>query len=256
MVAVREEALGLDATEYAISPVAPVPVEPDVIVNHAALEVAVQPHELPLVEMVTLPVPPEEAKLALAGVSPVTAHAAAAWVTVWVWPPAVIVAVRLAAFGLEATEYAISPVSPVPVQPEVIVNHAALLVAVQPHELPFVEMVTLPLPPLALNDAVAGLRLVTVHAEPSWVTVWVWPPAVIVAVRLAALALDATLYAISPVSPVPVEPEVIVSHAALEVAVQPHELPLVEMVTLPLPPEAPYDALAGLRPVTVHAEPS
>ena len=73
------------------------------IVNHAALLVAVQPQELPLVEMVTLPVPPEEAKLALAGVSPVTAHAAAAWVTVWVWPPAVMVAVREEAFELADT---------------------------------------------------------------------------------------------------------------------------------------------------------
>ena len=80
------------------------PVEPDVIVSHAALEVAVQPHELPLVEMVTLPVPPEEAKLAVAGVSPVTAQAAEAWVTVWVWPPAVMVAVREEALELDATE--------------------------------------------------------------------------------------------------------------------------------------------------------
>ena len=54
----------------------------------------------------------------------------------------------------------------------------------------------------------------------------------------------------------PVEPEVIVNHAALLVAVQLHELPLVVTVTAPLPPLAPYDALAGLRLVTAHAEPS
>ena len=164
-----------------------------------------------------------------------------------------MVAVRLAALALDATLYAISPVSPVPVEPEVIVNHAALLVAVQPQELPLVVTVTAPLPPEAPNDADAGLRLVTVHAEPSWVTVWVWPPAVIVAERLAAFALADTLYAISPVAPVPVEPDVIVNHAALLVAVQLQELPLVVTVTAPLPPLAPYDALAGLRLVTAHA---
>jgi len=49
--------------------------------------------------IVTLPVPPVALKDAVAGVSPLTTHAAADCVTVWVWPPAVIVAEREAAFG-------------------------------------------------------------------------------------------------------------------------------------------------------------
>jgi len=85
-------------------PVAPVPVAPEVIESHAALEVAVQPQVVPFVAIDTLPVPPVAAKLAVAGVSAVTAHAAASCVTVCTCPPALIVAVRLAAFGLAATE--------------------------------------------------------------------------------------------------------------------------------------------------------
>ena len=62
-------------------PVAPVPVPPEVITSHAALEVAVQPQVVPFVVIETLPVPPVAAKLAVAGESAVTAHAAADCVT-------------------------------------------------------------------------------------------------------------------------------------------------------------------------------
>ena len=85
-------------------PVAPVPVLPDVIVSHAALDVAVHPQVVPLVVSVTLPVPPAAAKLAVAGVTAVTAHAAASCVTVCTCAPAVIVAVRKAALVLTETE--------------------------------------------------------------------------------------------------------------------------------------------------------
>jgi len=70
-----------------------------VIESHAALDSAVQPQLEPLVVIVTLPVPPDAATVAVAGASPLTAHAAADCVTVWVCPPAVIVAEREAAFG-------------------------------------------------------------------------------------------------------------------------------------------------------------
>ena len=85
-------------------PVDPVPVAPEVIESQAALEVADHEQEGPFVEMVTLPVPPEEATVAVAGVSAVTAHAPADCVTAWVCPPAEIVALREEALGFAATE--------------------------------------------------------------------------------------------------------------------------------------------------------
>ena len=103
IVAVRLAASGLATTEYSIAPLAPVPVPPEVIVSHAALDVAVHPQVVPLVVSVTLLVPPAAAKLAVAGVSAVTTHAAASCVTVCTCPPAVIVAVREAAFGFADT---------------------------------------------------------------------------------------------------------------------------------------------------------
>jgi len=81
-VAVREEAFGFAETEYAIVPLAPVPVPPEVIESHAALDVAVQPHVVPFVVIDTLPVPPVAVKVAVAGVRALTAHAAASCVTV------------------------------------------------------------------------------------------------------------------------------------------------------------------------------
>jgi len=59
-----------------------VPVPPEVITSHDWLDVAVQPHVVPFVAIDTLPVPPVAAKLAVAGVIAVTAHAAADCVTV------------------------------------------------------------------------------------------------------------------------------------------------------------------------------
>jgi len=152
-------------------PVAPVPLPPEVIESHAALETAVQPQVVPFVVIETLLVPPVATKLAVAGVIAVTAHAAASCVTVCTCAPAVIVAVREAAFGFVATEYAIVPLAPVPVPPEVIESHAALETAVQPHVVPFVVIDTLPVPPVAAKDAEGGVRAPTAHAAACWVTV-------------------------------------------------------------------------------------
>ena len=80
-------------------PLDPVPVAPEVIESHAALEVAVQPHEAPFVEIVKEFVPPAAEKVADAELNPVVAHDAASCVRVKVCPPAVIVADRVAAFG-------------------------------------------------------------------------------------------------------------------------------------------------------------
>ena len=81
IVAVRCEAFGLAETEYSTAPFVPVPVPPDVMLSHAALEVAVQPQVDPFVVMATLPLPPAAVKVAVAGESAVTAHAAADCVT-------------------------------------------------------------------------------------------------------------------------------------------------------------------------------
>jgi len=99
-------------------PVAPVPVPPEVTESHVALDVAVQPQLPPLVEIDTLPVPPTAAKVAVAGESAVTAHAAAAWVigivTFIAFPLAtVIVAERGAAVGF-AEAVKVNEPSPVP----------------------------------------------------------------------------------------------------------------------------------------------
>ena len=141
------------------------------ITSHAAPDVAVQPQVVPFVAIDTLPLPPAAATLAVAGVTAVTAHAAASCVTVCTCPPAVIVAVRDAASGFAETLYAIVPLAPVPVPPEVIVSHAALDVAVHPQVVPLVVSVTEPVPPVAAKLAVAGVSAVTAHAAASCVTV-------------------------------------------------------------------------------------
>jgi len=147
------------------------------------------------------------------------------------------------------------PEVPVPLAPEVIKSHAALEVALHVQEEPLVVTVTLPVPPVAAKLAVAGVRPVTSHAAPAWVTVWTWEPAVMVAVRLEVVAFAAMEYAIVPLAPAPVAPDVIVSHAALEVALHVHDDPLVVTVTVPLPDDDPTLAVAGLRPVTTQVPP-
>ena len=64
------------------------------------------------------------------------------------------------------------PLVPVPAAPEVIESHAALDVAVQLQDEPFVVRVNEFVPPAAVNDADAALNPVTEHAAPSCVTVW------------------------------------------------------------------------------------
>ena len=79
---------------------------------------------------------------------------------------------------------------------------------------------------------------------PGWVTVNACPPTVMVPVRDELEPLAATAYETEPL-PLPL-PEVTVSHAELLVADQEHP---EEVLTakLPLPPEAPEEALAGAR---------
>jgi len=85
-------------------PVAPVPVPPEVIESHAALETAVHVHVGPLVVKVNEFVPPDAVKVAELEEKPVTEQPAPSCETVWVCVPAVIVAVREAALMLTETE--------------------------------------------------------------------------------------------------------------------------------------------------------
>ena len=64
-------------------PEVPVPVAPDVIESHAALDVAVQPQVAPFVVTENAPVPPATPKEADAAPN-ATAHPAASCVTKWV----------------------------------------------------------------------------------------------------------------------------------------------------------------------------
>ena len=72
------------------------------------------------------------------------------WVTVYVWPPAVIVPVREDVVGLAATVKAIVP-EPDPLAPVVIVIQTALLTAVHAQPAPAV-IETIPEPPSPGTD--------------------------------------------------------------------------------------------------------
>ena len=81
---------------------------------------------------------------------------------------------------------------PLPFAPAVIVIQASLLVAVQLQPVP---AVTVTVPVVAADDVrfdEVG-EIVNVHGAPACVTVKVWPPIVIVPVRLLVLVLAATL---------------------------------------------------------------
>ena len=83
------------------------------------------------------------------------------------------------------------------------------------------------------------------HATPSCETVKVFPAAVIVPVRDVELMLVATSNAIVP-EPLPLAPLVIVSQAALLVAVQ-LQASSALMPTVPVPPDAGTDITEALR---------
>src|SRR5689334_10866847 len=97
---------------------------------------------------------------------------------------------RFVAFA--ATEYVTEPL-PVPMDGDVMVIHAAPLLAVQPQPA-FAVTVTVPVPPLPPNcTRVGDTRIVQLAGAPAWVTVWVWPPAVIAPVRALVPVLACTV---------------------------------------------------------------
>lgn len=111
------------------------------------------------------------------------------WVTVNVCPPMVSVPVLSAPVVFSETEYATVPF-PLPVLPDVMVIHAALLVAV--HEQPVGDvMETLPVPALAVKVLLVE-DMEKLHEAPLWVTVKVFPATAIVPVRELVLLFCAT----------------------------------------------------------------
>jgi len=80
---------------------------------------------------------------------------------------------------------------PLPDKPLVIATHDAPLDEVQPQPAAVVT-VTVPLPPLGSSVCVVG-EIVNVQDAVGCVTVYVWPPIVMVPVRLVAPVFAATL---------------------------------------------------------------
>jgi hypothetical protein len=105
----------------------------------------------------------------------------------------------------------------VPLAPLVMVAHVDPLEAVQ-LQLDEVVTVTVPLPPFAGNVVLLG-EIVNVHGAPGWVTVNVCPAIVRVPVRDVVAVFVATLKFTEP-PPLPLPPEVIVSHGSFDTAVQ------------------------------------
>src|SRR5690349_8817248 len=119
---------------------------------------------------------------------------------------------------------------PLPLAPDAIVSHGVLLEAVHAQPAPAVTL-TFDDPPAAGIVRLAGANP---NEQPlPWVTVKVCPAIVSVAERDPPV-VAAALYATVPL-PVPLAPDVIVSHDALLVAVQAHPAALVS-ATLPVPP--------------------
>jgi hypothetical protein len=147
----------------------------------------------------------------------------------------VIVPVRGDVDALAAT---LNPIVPAPEPwPDVTVNHAALLVAVQ-EQLAAALTPTLPVPPAAGTDWAAGTSEYE-QAAPACVTVTDLPPAVIVPVREVESGFAAALRLMVP-SPDPLAPAVTVSHALLLLAFQVQAEPAV-IVTAAVPPAVGTD---------------
>lgn len=81
------------------------------------------------------------------------------------------------------------------------------------------------------------------YQRPFWVTVKTFPPTVIVVFLVALAEFFATLNPIFPL-PVPLDPEVMVTHVALLAAVQ-LQFVQVDTAMVPCPPTAGNDWLVG-----------
>jgi len=145
-VPVRDDVLVFAATLYLTVPF-PLPLAPALIVIHEmALLVAVQVQPEPAVTLTVPVVAADDVRFDDVG-EIVNVHGAAAWVTVNVCPAMLSVPVREVVAVFAPTLYATEP-EPLPLAPEVIVIHAALLAAV--HVQP-VAAVTVTLPVAAAD---------------------------------------------------------------------------------------------------------
>jgi hypothetical protein len=166
----------------------PVRFVPFEIVTHAAPLDALHVHPAVVVTVI-VPVPPAAPSAWLPG-EIANEHGAAAWSSVKVCPPTVIVPVRAIVAVLAATAYDTEPL-PAPDAPAVIVIHASLLAAVQPHPIAAVT-VTVPAAPAATALAEAG-AIAGVQGTPACVTVNVFQPTVSSPVRSVVVVFAATL---------------------------------------------------------------
>ena len=239
-VAVRAVSAVFAAIAKAVAPV-PGP-DPVSVIQEAPLD---EDHAHPDCVVTAIePLPLADAWVMVRGFT-VNVQAAAASVTVKVLPAIVSVADLDDVVVLAAAVYPTLPL-PLPLAPLVIVTHEAP-VAVQVHPL-VVVTATVPLPPVAVSDRLAG-EMVYVQAAAASVTVKVLPAIVSVADLDDVVVLAAAVYPTLPL-PLPLAPLVIVTHEA-PVAVQVHPL-VVVTATVPLPPAAVSDRLAG-EMVYAHA---
>ena len=217
----------------------PLPLAPEEMVSHGMLLVAVQAHPAALVTA-TLPLLPSAGTLAEGAAS--TTEQPLPCVSVKVCPAMVIVPGR-APPEVDAAVYCTVPL-PVPLAPDVMVIHEALLVAVHAQPLPPVTA-TLPDPPDAPTLALPGA---IENEQPlSWLTMKALPPIVSVPDRgppSVAAAVNCTV----PL-PLPLLPAVIVNHDAPLLAVQPQSAPAVTF-TLPEPPAASTLVLVAASAIT------
>jgi hypothetical protein len=154
---------------------------------------AVQMQELALAVTVIVPVVPAAGTVGgLSGVT-VKVHAGTpACVTVKVWPPNVMVPVRLLLVLLAG---ALKETVPLPV-PEVggaMVRKEAVVVAVQAQDEADAVKVKLPLPPVCGKVPLVLLRVKEQAAAAACVKVMVWPAIVSVAVRVVVAVLASTV---------------------------------------------------------------
>jgi hypothetical protein len=202
----------------------PVPLAPDVIVSHGTLLVAVHGQRSVAVTVTGPPGPPPAASVRLVGL---IAYVQATCEMVKVCPAIVRVPFRGAAVVLGVPLNSTEPV-PVPLAPDVTVSHVAVLVAVHGQDAEVVTVTALPAPPPAATAWLVGL---IAYVQAICETVKVWPAIASVPLR-GAVVLSVALNSTEPL-PIPLAPDVIVSHGTLLVAVHGQCAAVVTVTGLP-----------------------
>lgn len=217
------------AIEKATVPL-PLPLAPEVMVSQVSLLVAVQPQPEAVVTLVLLELAAAPGLSVDGETVKVHGGGAPAWVRVTAWPAMVSVPVRGDVAVFASIEKATVPL-PLPLTPDVMVSQELLLVAVQLQPAAVVTVLLLELAPAPGVSAVGETVKLQGDGAPAWVTVTVWPATVSVPVR-GELAVFAAMENATPPLPLPVAPDVIVSHAALLAAVQVQPASVVTVLLL------------------------